>query len=237
MASKRFFRSIPYKGYSLYWILLAYLVAGYFWPVVGFLAFICMVAPVAFAVKRGRWWCGNACPRGNLYDRFLARFSPHRPIPTFVRRREFRIFMVLFIFTMFGVQMYRAWGDWDAMGRVFWTIILITTVVGVILSFVYAPRTWCSFCPMGTLSSWVSPHSGRLPENYRRIVVEERCTTKCKLCSAVCPMQLKPYESRCEEEGYLHPDCIKCGRCTKGCPLKIPEMRPVAASRSSVSSI
>ena len=185
-----------------------------------------MIAPVAFAVRKGRWWCGNACPRGNFYDRVLTKYSPHKPIPAFVCTKGFRIFMVMFIFTMFGIQMSRAWGDWNDMGRVFWTIILITTIVGVTLSFIYAPRTWCSFCPMGTLSAWVTPRSGRLPNNYRRILVGEKCTTRCKLCSAVCPMQLKPYESRNDEEGFLHPDCIKCGNCVKGCPLKVPEMKP-----------
>lgn len=226
MAHKQFFRYLPQKGFTLYWILLVYLVVGYFYPVIGFLAVICMIAPVAFAVRRGRWWCGNACPRGNLYDRLLAKYSPHKPIPAFVWTKEFRIFMVMFIFTMFGIQMYRAWGDWGDMGRVFWTIILITTIVGVALSFIYAPRTWCSFCPMGMLSAWVTPQGDRLPANYRRITVGEKCTTKCKLCSAVCPMQLKPYESRNDENGLLHPDCIKCGRCIKGCPLKVPEMKP-----------
>ncbi len=225
MSGKQFFRPLPQKGFPLYWILLGYLVVGYFYPVIGFLAVICMIAPVAFAVRKGRWWCGNACPRGNLYDKFLTKYSPHRPIPAFVRLKGFRIFMVMFIFAMFGIQMFRAWGDWDAMGKVFWTIILITTIVGVTLSFIYAPRTWCSFCPMGTISSWVTPRSGKLPVNYRRIVVEEKCTTKCKICSSVCPMQLKPYESRNVSEGFLHPDCLKCGNCAAGCPLKVPAMK------------
>lgn len=229
MAQKTSFRTLPRPGFPLYWILLIYLVVGYFYPVIGFLALICMIAPVAFAVKKGRWWCGNACPRGSLYDRVLSKYSPHRQIPAFVRLRAFRIFMVMFIFTMFGVQMYRAWGDWSAMGRVFWTIILVTTVVGVVLSFIYAPRTWCSFCPMGTLSSWVTPRSGRLPESYRRVTVGEKCTTRCRQCSAVCPMQLKPYESRSEVEGFLHPDCLKCGRCVAGCPLKVPALSSVIA--------
>lgn len=52
MANKKFFRSIPVKGFPLYWILLIYLIAGYFYPVIGFLAVICMIAPVAFAAKR-----------------------------------------------------------------------------------------------------------------------------------------------------------------------------------------
>ena len=120
----------------LYWILLIYLVAGYFWPVVGFLAFICMIGPVALSVFRGRYWCGHICPRGSYYDRLVARFSLNRPIPGFLRTPYFRTFMVLFIFTMFGVQMYFAWGDWNAMGRVFWLIILVTTIVGTVLGIV-----------------------------------------------------------------------------------------------------
>lgn len=221
MATKQFHRHLDIPGTSLYWILFAYLIIGYFFPVVGLLALICMIAPVAFAVRRGRWWCGNACPRGNMYDRLLARYSPHRPIPAFVRSTGFRIFMVMFIFTMFGVQMYFAWGDWNAMGRVFWTIILMTTIVGVVLSFIYAPRTWCSFCPMGTLSRWVSPRRGNLPERYRRIFVKSSCQMKCKSCARVCPMQLTPYDSRGDEAGFLDRDCIKCGRCAVACPIKI----------------
>lgn len=224
MATKRFHRHFPVKGYPLYLILLAYLALGYFFPVIGFLALICMIAPVAFAVRRGRWWCGNACPRGNFYDRLLSRYSPHRPIPAFVRTFGFRLFMVIFIFSMFGFQMYRAWGDPEAMGRVFWLIILVTTVVGVTLSFIYAPRTWCSFCPMGTLSSWLTPRSGKLPEGYRRIFVSASCQMKCKSCARVCPMQLKPYDSRGDEQGYLHPDCIKCGNCAVACPIKIMQL-------------
>ncbi len=224
MATKRFHRHHPTKGLPLYWLLLAYLVIGFFYPVIGLIALICMIAPVAFAVRRGRWWCGNACPRGSLYDRILSKYSPHRPIPAFVRSFGFRLFMVLFIFTMFGIQMYFAWGDWNAMGRVFWNIITATTIVGVILSFIYAPRTWCSFCPMGTLSSWVAPKGAELPAGYRNIHVSSKCQMKCKSCARVCPMQLTPYDSRGQEEGYLHPDCIKCGKCISGCPIKIMSM-------------
>lgn len=78
---------------------------------------------------------------------------------------------------------------------------------------------------MGTLSAWASPRRGRLPEGYRRISVGSRCTTKCRLCSAVCPMQLKPYESKDDADGLLHPDCLKCGRCVTACPLKVPVMK------------
>ncbi len=225
MTKKSFHRDMPIKGINLYWILIAYLAIGYFYPVIGIIALICMIAPVAFAVKRGRWWCGNACPRGNLYDRLLAKYSPHRPIPGFVRTFGFRLFMVLFIFTVFGVQMYFAGSNLNAIGRVFWNIIFVTTVIGVILSFIYAPRTWCSFCPMGTLSSWASPKNIPLPQRFTNIHVDDTCQMKCKSCARVCPMQLTPYDCRSEVSGYLHTDCIKCGKCVVACPLKIMELK------------
>ena len=225
MAYRQFYRSLPKKGFPLYWILLVYLVVGYFYPAIGFLAIICMIAPVAFAIYKGRWWCGNACPRGSMYDKLLAKYSPHRQIPKFVRKFGFRLFMVMFIFTMFGVQMYFAWGDWNAMGRVFWTIILVTTIIGIILSFIYAPRTWCSFCPMGTLSSWVSPQKSPSPKGFINIRVSDACKVKCQSCARVCPMQLKPSDCRGSETGYMHRDCIKCGMCVTACPLKIMRLQ------------
>ena len=232
MTQKRFHRHVEIQGISFYWILFVYLIVGYFYPVIGFIALICMIGPVVTSIKRGRYWCGHICPRGNMYDRLLSRYSPHRPIPRFVRSFGFRLFMVFFIFTMFGVQMYLGWGDWNAMGKVFWNIILLTTIVGVVLSFIYAPRTWCSFCPMGTISSWVAPRSGKLPSDFKSVHVSDTCQTKCKNCARVCPMQLTPYNSRGQAEGYLNPNCLKCGKCAQACPLKIAELTHSQASES-----
>ena len=225
MSRTKFHRHLDVKGYPLYWILIVYLIVGYFYPVIGFIALICMIAPVLVSLKKGRRWCGNACPRGNLFDRLLSRYSPHRPIPRLLHSFGFRLLMVCFIFTVFGVQMAQAWGDWSSMGKVFWNIILATTVVGVVLAFLYAPRAWCSFCPMGTLSSWVAPKKTPLPRGYRSVHVSEKCQMKCKSCARVCPMQLAPYDSRGDENGYLHPDCIKCGKCVVACPVKIMELK------------
>ncbi|MBQ8715881.1 MAG: 4Fe-4S binding protein [Prevotella sp.] len=108
--TKRFHRHYDVPGLPLYWIIIAYIIIGWFWPVIGLLALICMIGPVLTSIWRGRWWCGNVCPRGNM-------------------------------------------------------------------------------------------------------------------CARVCPMQLTPYECRGEEIGYLHPDCLKCGKCEKACPLKITELR------------
>ncbi len=206
----------------LFWILLVYLVVAFFFPVVGWLAFICMIAPVALSVFRGRYWCGNYCPRGSFYDRVISKISRHKTIPPFLRLVPFRIFMVLFIFAMFGVQMYLAWGDWAKMGGVFWNIIFVTTLVGIVLGYLYSPRAWCTFCPMGSLSAWVA--SRKAKPSFENIHVADSCVL-CKKCAKVCPMQLKPYEAKGVEAGMMDPDCIKCGVCIPKCPKGSITMR------------
>ena len=224
MPSKRFHRHVETEGWPLYWLLIGYIVLGWLWPVFGWVLLAYIVGTVLTAFWRGRWWCGHVCPRGNLYLRLLSRYSPHRPIPPFLRTFAFRLFVVCLVFTSFGVGIYSVWGDWGAMGHVFWRLIITTTIIGVVLSFIYAPMTWCSFCPMGTLAAWAAPHKSPLPRTCISIHVDKSCEAICKMCARVCPMQLKPYESRGQTIGYLHPDCFKCGKCVKVCPSGIMEL-------------
>ncbi|MDD4601655.1 hypothetical protein SDC9_11421 [bioreactor metagenome] len=198
----------------LFWILLVFLVVGIIYPVVGLFAIICMLAPVIISPYKGRYWCGNFCPRGSFYDNVMAKISLKKPIPAFFRSTGLRIFMVIFIMGVFGVQMYGAWGDLAAMGAVFVQIILITTIVGIVLGILYHQRTWCSFCPMGTLASWFSAKPKPMP-----LVVDNSCVN-CKVCTTVCPLQLSPYTEKGSTVGFTHSDCLKCSRCVEKCPKK-----------------
>ena len=36
------------------------------------------------SIYKGRWWCGNVCPRGNMYDRLLDK----APYVTAVGKRK-----------------------------------------------------------------------------------------------------------------------------------------------------
>ena len=49
--------------------------------------------------------------------------------------------MLMFIFGMFGVQLYLNGLTLAGIGRTFWNLIMITTLVGIILGVIYAPRT------------------------------------------------------------------------------------------------
>lgn len=198
----------------MFWLLLVFLGVGVFYPAIGVIALICMLAPVLVSFYKGRFWCGNFCPRGSFYDHVLSKVSPQKPIPSIFRSNALRIFMVLFIMIVFTVQMYAAWGDLTAMGAVLVRLILITTIVGIVLGLFYHQRTWCSFCPMGTLASWISTIKKPM-----KLSVSDSCVG-CKLCEKACPMQLKPYTAKGKLEGFNNSDCLKCGRCVAVCPKK-----------------
>lgn len=194
----------------LFIILLLFLIAGYFYPAIGITAIICMLAPVIIAPFKGRYWCGNFCPRGSFYDTVVTRISPNRPVPRLFQSTTFRTLTLIFIMTTFCTQMYRTWGNADAMGLVFLRIILITTIVGTILGMVYQQRAWCRFCPMGTLANWFS---GRT----KPLIVSQSCVS-CGLCTKTCPLELAPYVDK--GSNFSNPDCLKCRRCVETCPRK-----------------
>lgn len=138
-------------------ILFAYLIAAWFFPPLGILAIICMLSPILFALAgKGRYWCGHFCPRGNFYNNLIKPLSARRPIPGFLKTTWFRILMILFILGNFSYGIYHSWGNPGAMGMVFYRIIVVTTVVGIVLGLIFMERTWCSFCPMGSLAFFIS---------------------------------------------------------------------------------
>lgn len=202
----------------LWLILLAYVVVGYFYPIAGWIALICMVGPVLMSVYRGRYWCGNICPRGSLYTNIISRISLNKHIPPTIRSNKFRYFMIAFIMTMFVVQFYFAWGNWSAMGNVFWRLIVVTTIVGIALGIIYSPRAWCTFCPMGTLSAIATKHSAKSQRWNKKITLGCK---NCGLCARRCPMQLTPAEAVGSDSGYNNIDCLRCDQCKKACPAKV----------------
>lgn len=191
-------------------ILLFYLAVGFWlWPEIGVAALICMLAPVLVAFKSGRSWCGNYCPRGSLWDNVFAKINKNRQVPSWAKAGWFRKMMLILIFVVFGIQMYQAWPDLGMIGLVFLRIIFVTTIVGAILALIYSPRTWCNFCPMGTMAAWFS--AGKKP-----LVVESSCVN-CKRCARVCPMGLDPGAKKGLQ--FSDADCIKCGICETACPV------------------
>lgn len=195
---------------SVIWVVLVIaIVGGWLYPPLGFGVLLCMGASVGLAFRYGRTWC-DFCPRGTFFDTVVARFSRGLSTPKFLRSLPFRIFMLLFLMGMMGCQLARAWGDIPAMGRVFWLLLTVTTAVGTVLGIPFNPRTWCGFCPMGSMASWIG--KGRRP-----LWIDASKCTACGLCARACPMELNPSSNRFEG-AMTQGDCLKCSACVSVCP-------------------
>jgi ferredoxin-type protein NapH len=191
------------------WVILPLvMVGGLFYPLLGVSILGCMIGAIAIAPFRGRAWC-DICPRGAFFDVVMRKFSAGRPVPAFLRGTPFRVFMVALIMTVMITQLVFAWGDWNAVGWVFLRLLLITTLVGVVLAVPLNARTWCAFCPMGSMASWMGKKKLPLQVN------DSRCTD-CGMCARVCPVGLNPAASRKDGE-MQHGDCLKCMACTAHC--------------------
>lgn len=181
-------------------------IGGWFYPYLGYLVIPCMIAPIIVGIFRGRHWCGWFCPRGAFFDFIMRHFTPNRTAPPWIRSKAFRTGVLIFLMGMMTVQISMVWPDGRAIGRVFVLLLGVTTVVGIGLAVTFKPRTWCTFCPMGTMANWVS-------HGKRPLVVSEECK-ECAACAKDCPMDLTPYEG-----GPAHADCLKCNQCVLKCPL------------------
>ena len=191
----------PYLGM----IVLIVSIGGIFYPKLGYILLLVFATLLIIAPFRGRWFCGNLCPRGSFVDFWLAPLSRKLKIPPFLRSMWIRI--PIFIALM-GFMIYRLLGTQgvvDRIGMVFVTLCIITTSIAILFGVIIAPRTWCTFCPMGTLQRIMGG------SKYQLKLDGDLCID-CKRCQKVCPMQLRVFELQ------DLPDCIKCGRCVDACP-------------------
>ncbi|WP_432664011.1 4Fe-4S binding protein [Wukongibacter baidiensis] len=138
-------------------LLLFIIIAGFYNKSIAILAVICMLGPIVLAsLGHGRLWCKNICPRGNLYDNVICKFGEKKTNPRCIKSIIFRIVIIVFVFTMFGIGIRKHWGDLEAMGGVFHRMIIGTTVIGIVLSFFFNHRTWCCLCPIGSIACFIS---------------------------------------------------------------------------------
>jgi polyferredoxin len=191
----------PYLGI----IVLIVSIGGIFYPKLGYFLLLVFASLMIIAPFRGRWFCGNLCPRGSFVDFWLAPLSRKLKILPQFRSMWLRapIFVVLMGFMIFRILQTE--GIVDRIGMVFVTLCILTTSIAILFGVIIAPRTWCSFCPMGTLQRAMGG------KKYQLKVDGEKCID-CKKCQKVCPMQLPVIEI------LENPDCIKCGRCVEACP-------------------
>ena len=191
-------------------VMLVTVAFGWKWPVLGFTVPVAMMAGVAGSLLRGRYVCGNICPRGSFYDTFYRFVGGNRPVPPQLKSMRFRWAMVAILMTSVALQKAQDPTDPMHWGMVFLQVCAVTTAVGVVLGRIYSARTWCSFCPVGTMANAIGGEKDRLQ-------IGSNCRS-CGVCERACPMDLSIASHK--SDGVLpHRDCLKCSSCVDSCKV------------------
>jgi len=141
-----------------------------------------------------------------------------------MRRLPFRLFMMGLMMTIFSVRIYQLWPDAVRIGGFFIMFLTVTTVAGVFLGIAFKPRSWCAFCPVGTMAKWAGT-------NRHPLRIAENCT-ECRLCERVCPLGIAPHSFK--DSGIVEDwDCLKCKLCVVKCPKQCLHLGGEGLSRAA----
>jgi len=193
---------------------LIILIGGWRYSLLGYFIPLCMLLGIGIGLSKGRKWCDWFCPRGSFFDAMIKPISPPKEIPKFFKGLPLRIGMLSFLMLMMTFQIIKRWPNPYKIGMFFVILLTVTTVLGIILALLSHQRTWCCFCPIGSMANWV----GR---KRRPLKIDSKLCTECKLCHKVCPIQVAPFEFKKEETELIKDgDCLKCSLCVLACPKK-----------------
>lgn len=188
-------------------ILVIVAIGGLWYPLLGYFMLVVFATLLIISPFKGRWFCGNLCPRGSFNDFWLSKFSRKKQIPNLFKSLAIRIPIIILMMGFMFFRLFQTKGLINQIGMVFVIMCLSTTIIAIFLGIYFSPRAWCTFCPMGTIQRFLGKDKHRLKCHSKQCI-------KCQKCKNVCPMQLNVNE-------IIHnPDCIKCGRCIQICPTK-----------------
>ena len=241
--AQRVFTPLRKYGWT-FTLLVAF--GGLYYPRLGLLVIPIMLSLTGLSFFRGRYWCGNICPHGSLFDSLLYPLTGNRHIPNWLKSKvPAALFFIFFSYNLvkkfirvsalFGTMAFL-----DKLGFIFVASYLMVTVVGGILSLILSARTWCQFCPMGVLQT-MSYRLGKLfgvtKTTDRKITVAQpdMCHL-CGKCARVCPMQLTPYLEFSAENQFDAAKCIRCSTCVVHCPAGILSLSSPGVAKENTAT-
>lgn len=190
-------------------LVVLVIAAGWYYPYLGLMAPLVMGAGMVGGLFRGRYVCGNFCPRGSFLDTWMSAVAGRRSLPSWVRRPWFRGLVMTGLMGFLGWRLAQNPGSLEHWGFVFWQMCFLTTLAALALGLAFSARAWCMVCPMGSMQAFEG--QGRYP-----LQVAADCRA-CQRCEQNCPMGI-PVTAYRGTGQVTHPDCIKCSRCLASCP-------------------
>mgnify|MGYP001558203396 FL=1 len=173
------------RQFAMAIVFLIIVIGGWRYHFLGYFIPLCMFLGIGIGLVRGRKWCDWFCPRGSFLDVLIKPLSPNKDIPRFFKGLPLRISMLSFLMLMMIIQIIKRWPDLNKVGMFFVILLTATTVIAVILALIFHHRTWCCFCPIGSMANW----AGRGKYSLK---IDSKLCTECKLCCKVCPIQIAP---------------------------------------------
>lgn len=236
----------PLRKYAWLFIVLTAL-GGLWYPKLGLLIVPVMLFLAVLGFMKGKYWCGNYCPHGSLFDQYISILSLNKKIPPLFKSTVFRVLAFSWFGYMLTIRLVRVaalWGDlpfWDRLGFIFVMNYLVVTIAGTILAFLVSPRSWCSFCPMGTLQKitytlgkWTGSNLGT---DVNITVSSPDMCHSCATCARVCPMQLEPFKHFGPDNQFISDECIRCSSCVTYCPAGILTLETKAGAAELVAAV
>jgi len=126
--------------------------------VFAWLGFLCLIMPFVFVIKDNKkTWCQSYCPRSNLFTNLLMIFLSAFMVILDKRDPLEKVrFLIAFQlpWNMPNLLDIGVMPDWVVhLGFRAYSMMITTTVIGLLVGYLYRPKPWCVICPMGTLSS------------------------------------------------------------------------------------
>lgn len=213
------FKNKYFKYFSILTVIIT-ISLGWYYPKLAFIVPLVMITAITIGLINGRYHCGNICPRGLFLNLSLPFISRNKEIPGILKNMKFRVSMIIFMMSFMSFMLSKNISSLNHWGTVFWTMCTVTTLIGIILGTFFKPRTWCSFCPIGTMQHLLNNHKEKLTLD------SDKCKS-CKLCEKKCPMNLTIIDK--EKKTDVHnKDCIKCSVCVGACPVKALDLKKSA---------
>lgn len=222
---KNFNRQRKLKQFFTGILFLVIIIGGWKYPLLGYFIPLCMLLGIGMALFKGRKWCDWYCPRGSFFDSMIRPISPKKEIPSFFKGLPLRIGMLSFLMLMMTIQIITRWPDPHKIGMFFVMLLTVTTILGIILALIFHQRTWCYFCPIGSMANWVG-------KTKYPLKINSQACTECELCYKICPVQVAPFKfsrqsgipqnvgKTMDLEIVRDGDCLKCNLCVLACPKK-----------------